>query len=152
MGIEVALLGAVVAGTAANVVTSRKQNKLAQREAKARTMIEERRAKRDRIASVREQQMAAAEMAVQGEGAGVASSSGVAGGIASVNTTAASNANFVNQVQSLNEIRARLMERSARVGMVNDVIQSVSGAVQTYAMTQQSAPKEAPKPKGGWEV
>ena len=152
MGIEVALLGAAVVGTTANVATTIKQNNLARREARARSMIEERRAKRERIASVREQQMAAAEMAVQGEGAGVASSSGVAGGIAAVNTTAASNANFVNQVQSLNEIRARLMEKSAKIGMVNDVIQSVSGAVQTYATTQQPTPKAAPKPTGGWEV
>lgn len=126
---------AVASGVSAvaGIVGARKQNKQAARESRARQAIENRRAQRERVASVRESQILAAQSQVLSENLGVGQSSGAEGQQSSIASTAASNQSFVNQVQSLNEIRSDAMSRSAKIGNTVGAIQGISNAVSSVA-------------------
>lgn len=117
----------------AGIVGARQQNKQAARENRARQAIENRRAQRERVASVRESQILAAQSQVLSENLGVGQSSGAEGQQASLSSTAASNQSFVNQVQDLNEIRSDAMSRSAKIGNTVGAIQGISTAVSSVA-------------------
>lgn len=127
------IAGAAVVGTAAGIYGAVKQNKQAKRENRARQAIENRRAQRERIASVRESQILAAQSQVLSENLGVGQSSGADGAQSSIASTAASNQTFVNQVQGLNEVRADAMARSAKIGNTVQAIQGVTNAVSSVA-------------------
>lgn len=127
------IAGAALVSTAATVYGASKQNKQAKRENRARQAIENRRAQRERIATVRESQRLAAQSQVLSENLGVGQSSGAEGVQSSVGSTAASNQSFVNQVQDLNEIRSDAMARSAKIGNTVQAIQGVSNAVSSVA-------------------
>jgi len=124
---------AVAAGVnaATQIYGTIQQNKQAKRENRARQAIENRRAQRERVASVRESQILAAQSQVLSENLGVGQSSGAEGVQSSIGSTAASNQSFVNQVQDLNEIRSDAMARSAKISNTVQAIQGVSNAVSS---------------------
>ena len=110
-----------------DIVGGSKINKQAKREARAREAIENRRALRERVASVRESQILAAKSQVLSENLGVGQSSGAEGQQASIQSTTAGNQSFVNQVQSLNEIRSDAMSRAASI---QNTVSTIKGAIE----------------------
>lgn len=127
------IAGAAVVGVGAGLYGAVQQNKQSKREGRARQAIENRRSQRERVASVREAQVLAAQSQVLSENLGVGDSSGASGQQSSIGSTAASNQSFVNQVQGLNEVRADAMARSAKIGNTVSAIQGITNAVSSVA-------------------
>lgn len=88
---------------------SRSEAKKARR---AQDRISARQTQRERVSQLRESQIARATGAVQAEGQGVAGGSASQGVQSSIQTTAASNVQFINSIESLRMEVSRRMQKS----------------------------------------
>jgi hypothetical protein len=140
MGLETALIATAIIGTTASVVSSeraRKQTRAAQRAQQRITSRENQRARQQQL---RESQRAAAAVTAGAAAGGALDTSAFKGGVSSIQTQAANNIGFINQVDSAQkEINARLEKAGQAQGTAAAVgaFTSLAGNVLTNLPAQQ---------------
>jgi len=115
---------------------ARKQSKKARQLDEQRTKLQ---ASKNAVESVREAQIARAQILQAGENQGVAGSSSVAGGVSSVQSTSAGNIGFANQLFQLQQSAGRLRESAAGFSSNAGTISAVGTLGASMDFT--SAPK-----------
>ena len=103
---------AVVGLTGLSVIRGEQSRKEQKRATRAQQRIQERRNQRQRIQQVRESVIASAQIQQAGATQGIPQASAVKGGVAGVQTQAATNISFINQIESLQQNIQRNLERA----------------------------------------
>lgn len=111
------------------------QGREAQKQARAQRGIQLRQERRERIASLRQQQLAQAQITASAQEGGTLDSSGFGGAFSSIGSTTAGNLSFNQQIASLQEQIARSRSRQYEWGMVGAIANTVGNLASVY--TQQ---------------
>lgn len=107
------VLGVISAvSTVAGLEQSRQARKRQDRASRAAQRVAERRSTRERLEQIRAAQISSAQVEAQAGTQGTLESSAVQGGIAGIQTGAAQNIAFINQIGSLQQEQQRNLERA----------------------------------------
>jgi hypothetical protein len=104
----VAVIGGVA--TAGSLIASRKSRKLQEKAMRAQQRASQLQASRSAVQSIRQSQIARADIIQQGENQGVGGSSAVAGGAGSVASQGGANVAFAQKIFGLQNAASRLMQ------------------------------------------
>lgn len=108
-----AALGIAAVGTAASIQQSRQARKASKRAARAQQRISERQNQRERLKQLRESQIARAQVTASAAQTGTLGTSAFEGGVASLQSQAAGNISFINQIESLQQQVNKNQQRAA---------------------------------------
>lgn len=126
------IVTAAVATVATTAFSAYQQSRAASKQRKANRKaqrIEAIQAQRERVQAVRQNRIAASQAQAQAGNSGLLGSSGIQGGIAALQTQAASNLSFTNQIDALNTQRQGLLESAQGNLKIAGISDAIGGLV-----------------------
>lgn len=148
-GVEVALIVGA-AGAAAGVYSGVRQRSAQRKQSRLQRKMEARQARQQRIEQLRASQRATATVQAQAASSGVLSSSGTAGGVASIRAQAMNNISFINEIEALQDESRKALEEQRDWAFKGQAAQQVANlAANAASMGGGAAPKSSPRVPAG---
>jgi len=164
--LTIGLYAVAAISTASSMKESAEARSASRKAEKARERMRERKAQQEKLANIRQGQIARADILAQGAGQGVVDSSGVQGAVSSLDQTIANNLAFIQQMDDMSNNVADLTQKAqkhagnaqvasgvASLAMASTNLFPSGSTTTTKTAGNQSAPVGSSSPHGAntWE-